>query len=61
MVTVVEVGDIKREIVYHRDKLNTAARIQEICNEFDSNLLISYDLYNIFMNSDGFKFNEIGA
>ena len=61
MVAIEEIGDINREIVYHGDVLNTESRIQEKCNEFDSNLLISYSLYNIFRNSDGFKFDEIGA
>jgi 3-oxoadipate enol-lactonase len=32
-VTVVEVGVLKRAIVYHSDVLNTAARIQALCNE----------------------------
>ncbi len=36
-----QIGDIKREIVYNGDVLNTSARIQEQCNVFDSELLIS--------------------
>ncbi|MEN7547712.1 adenylate/guanylate cyclase domain-containing protein [Rapidithrix thailandica] len=43
-VTVVEIGDIKREIAYHGDVLNTAARIQSKCNEFGKPLLISENL-----------------
>ena len=45
-VTVTEVGVIKREIAYHSDVLNTAARIQGKCNDFDAELLISEDLKN---------------
>ena len=41
IVTVAEVGDIKREIAYHGDVLNTAARIQDKCREYDKDLLIS--------------------
>ena len=40
-VTVAEVGSLKTEIAYHGDVLNTAARIQGLCNEFDKQLLIS--------------------
>jgi adenylate cyclase len=40
-VVVTEVGIIKREIAYHSDVLNTAARIQGKCNELNSKLLIS--------------------
>jgi len=40
-VTVAEVGEIKREIAFHGDVLNTAARIQARCNEFGQRLLIS--------------------
>ena len=40
-VTVVEVGDIKRDIAYHGDTLNTAARIQSVCNLYNKNFLTS--------------------
>ncbi len=40
-VTVVEVGVLKRAIVYHSDVLNTAARVQALCNEHDKTLLIT--------------------
>lgn len=42
--TVLEVGEIKREISYLGDVLNTAARIQGMCGEFGENLLVSEDL-----------------
>ena len=60
-VTVVEIGDIKREIVYHGDVLNTGARIQEKCNEYNSSLLISHDLYKVFKSNENFRFDAIGA
>jgi len=43
-VTAAEVGEIKKEIAYHGDVLNTAARIQGRCNEFGKFLLISENL-----------------
>jgi adenylate cyclase len=44
MVTVAEVGVVKREIAYHGDVLNTAARIQAKCNEYGRELLVAEDI-----------------
>ncbi len=60
-VTVSEVGIIKREIAYHSDVLNTAARIQGKCNEFKAELLISEDLKNQLNNQTFFSFDHIGG
>lgn len=38
---VTEVGDVKKEIVFHGDVLNTAARIQAQCNVLNQDLLVS--------------------
>ena len=43
-VTVTEIGKFKKEIAYHGDPINTAARIQGKCNEFGEDLLISQTL-----------------
>jgi adenylate cyclase len=40
-VTVIEVGDVKRQIVYHGDVLNTAARLLELCKRNDNTLVVS--------------------
>ena len=40
-VTAVEIGEIKRDIAYHGDTLNTAARIQSMCNEYSKKILVS--------------------
>lgn len=40
-VTAAEIGVLKRDIAYFSDVLNTAARIQSKCNEYDKPLLIS--------------------
>ena len=40
-VTVTEVGDIKREIAFHGDALNSAARLLELCREYDAAILAS--------------------
>ena len=56
--TVAEVGDIKREIAYHGDVLNTAARIQGVCNTYGKALLISEKL-NAIMNYNGTYQSEL--
>ena len=60
-VTVSEVGTIKREIAYHSDVLNTAARIQGKCNEFKAELLISEDLKDKIDPGTGFEYEHIGG
>ena len=40
-VTVVEIGEIKKDIAYHGDTLNTAARIQSVCNKYNKDFLVS--------------------
>lgn len=41
LVIATEVGDVKREIAYHGDVLNTAARLQALCKEYDVDFLVS--------------------
>ena len=40
-VTITEIGDIKREIAFHGDVLNTASRLERKCNEFNEQLIVS--------------------
>ncbi|MEX0289198.1 MAG: adenylate/guanylate cyclase domain-containing protein [Flavobacteriaceae bacterium] len=56
-VTVAEVGQIKKEIAFHGDTVNTAARIQGKCNELNSEFLISESLKEK-LSGKGFR-NEI--
>lgn len=46
LATVLEVGEIKREIAYLGDVLNTAARIQGQCKVYQENLLIAESLHS---------------
>lgn len=43
-VTATEVGIINRDLAFHGDVLNTAARLQELCNKLERPLLISNHL-----------------
>ncbi|WP_420387727.1 adenylate/guanylate cyclase domain-containing protein [Roseivirga sp.] len=58
-VTATEVGRYKREIAYHGDTLNTAARILAKCNEFNEEMLISESLRQMINTSD-FEFKPMG-
>jgi adenylate cyclase len=60
VVTVTEVGDLKRELAYHGDVLNTAARIQSMCKEFGADLLISENLKIHIKNFQDFNTELIG-
>ena len=51
-VTVAEVGEIKTEIAYHGDVLNTASRIQSLCNRYEKQLLLSQSLVALLPEKD---------
>ena len=59
IVTVTEIGKYKKEIAYHGDTINTAARIQGKCNELNQQLLISENLKDA-IDDTGFIFEKIG-
>jgi len=61
LVMTAEVGVVKKEIAYHSDVLNTAARIQSCCNPLGHRLLISEYLYNQLPMLPDYKFEEVGA
>ncbi len=42
-VMAAEVGEIKRELAYHGDVLNTAARIQKQCKHYKKTILITHE------------------
>lgn len=59
-VTLAEVGQIKREIAFHGDTLNTAARIEGMCNEYNKNLLLSQSLKDMLKDQEDFQIDEVG-
>jgi adenylate cyclase len=60
IVTVAEVGKFKKEIAYHGDTINTAARIQGKCNELKQEFLISESLKSQ-LSPTGFVFDKLGS
>jgi adenylate cyclase len=59
-VTAAEIGDIKREIAYHGDVLNTASRIQGQCKILEKSLLVSENLARHLTRMNGFVKNLVG-
>ena len=56
-----QIGDIKREIVYNGDVLNTSARIQEQCNKYKRELLVSGILLNQLNIKNEYKAEKIDS
>jgi len=54
------VGQIKREIAFHGDTLNTAARIEGMCNDFQKGLLLSQTLNEFIEDSEELQINLVG-
>ncbi|GLB49578.1 hypothetical protein Y10_19460 [Neptunitalea sp. Y10] len=53
------VGDIKTEVVYHGDVLNTCSRVQALCKELDSDLLITDTFYKTLNHDDYFNYSIV--
>jgi adenylate cyclase len=60
LITVAEVGEIKKELAYHGDVLNSASRIQGMCNQYQSRILISERLKIQFNGCTDNGFDLIG-
>ena len=55
-----EIGDVKKEIFHTGDVLNTAARIQGLCNQMNSEILISGPLAKIMVPDEKVELKSIG-
>jgi adenylate cyclase len=60
IASVAEVGEINTQIAYHGDVVNTTSRIQELCNRYDTNLLVS-DSFMQGMENPLLNFQENAA
>ena len=60
-VVCAHIGDLKREIVYNGDVLNTTARIQDECNKYQRDCLVSGMLMKRLKQLDGFQWERIDA
>jgi adenylate cyclase len=59
-VTTGEIGEIKKEIIFTGDVLNTTARIQGLCNQFKVDLIISAGLRQSMPNQLQFIIQSLG-
>ena len=60
IVTAVEVGEIKRDIAYHGDTINTTSRIQSVCNQYDKTFLVSAEIKEFTQLEDNYSIQLIG-
>jgi adenylate cyclase len=62
IVTVIEIGDLKREVSYLSDVLNVGDRVQHKCNEFHKELLVCGNVYKLLSKEDNktFEFEDLG-
>jgi adenylate cyclase len=60
-VVSAQIGDLKREIVYNGDVLNTTSRIQNECNKYQRDCLVSGTLMNRLKHINGFQWERIDA
>lgn len=60
-VTTGEIGDIKKEILFTGDVLNATARIQSLCNTYNTNLLASVDLVSQLNLGSAYRVKTLGA
>jgi adenylate cyclase len=60
-VVSAQIGDLKREIIYNGDVVNTTARIQDECNTYQKDCLVSGDLMNRLPLMNGYKWEKIAT
>ena len=56
-----DVRAIKKDIIYSGDVLNTTARIQEQCNQYSVDILISKETFDLISDNDEFKLIPLGS
>ena len=59
-VTTGEIGEIKKDIIFTGDVLNTTARIQGLCNQYEVNLLLSGNLKVHLVETNQYQFRALG-
>ena len=59
-VTTGEIGALKKEIIYTGDVLNATSRIQSLCNQYNTDLLISGELIESLHPISGFQIKPLG-
>ena len=60
-VVSAQIGDLKREIVYNGDVLNTTARIRDECNKYQRDCLVSGSLMHRLKSIDDFQWERLNV
>jgi len=60
-VVVGEVGGRKRDIVFHGDVMNTAARLEQVARELDRRLVVSSDAWQHLADANQSAFEDLGT
>lgn len=61
VVSVAEIGDIKRDIAYHGDVLNTASRLQEAAKQYEKTLMVAENVIRELSDYGDLKVGEMGT
>ena len=56
-----EIGVIKKDIIYSGDVLNTTARIQEQCNHYKVDILLSKETFDLISDNKDYKIKHLGS
>lgn len=60
-VTAGFVGQIKKELIYSGDTMNTAARIRSMCNDLNESFILSEDFMLDFEPPQNYQIDKIGT
>ena len=60
-VTAGFVGQIKKELIYSGDTMNTTARIRSMCNDLNESFILSEDFMSDFDPPHGYQIDKIGT
>lgn len=60
-VTVAEIGEVRKQIVFHGDTVNTAARIRSECTTLRKDLLLSGTLVHKLESGELFTYDSVGV
>lgn len=55
-----EIGEVKSEIVFHGDVVNTTARLERLCSTLEENLLVSKTMMDTFPSTVQQAFHTVG-
>ncbi len=61
LVVSTQVGQLKVEIAFHGDVVNTTARMLEKCHHFSESFIISDTVYNRLAKNENFNFKSLGT